>query len=99
MKPEMRHKLAQLSFEEKIRKVGELIRLRQKIKTDVSNVSEEAALLASLDTAAVDLDAGKGVPIERVCENIREWATSPRKWKSDYFRPLGTQSRRERLGR
>jgi hypothetical protein len=96
MKPEMRHKLAQLSFEEKIRKVGELIRLRQKIRTDVS---EEAALLASLDTAAVDLDAGKGVPIERVCENIRERATSPRKRKSDYFRPLGTQSRRERLGR
>jgi len=36
MKPEMRRKLAQLPFEEKIRKVGELIRLRQKIKTDVS---------------------------------------------------------------
>jgi hypothetical protein len=31
MKPEMRHKLAQLPFEEKIRKVGELIRLRHKI--------------------------------------------------------------------
>ena len=54
MKPEIRHKLAQLPFEEKIRKVGELIRLRQKIKTDVSNVSEEAALLASLDKAAAD---------------------------------------------
>ena len=27
MKPEMRHKLAQLPFEEKIRKVGELIRI------------------------------------------------------------------------
>ncbi|HAF14626.1 MAG TPA: hypothetical protein DCK99_13200 [Blastocatellia bacterium] len=74
MKPEMRHKFAQLPFEEKIRKVGELIRLRQKIKTDASNVSEEAALLASLDKAAAELNAGKGVPIERVRENIREWA-------------------------
>jgi len=33
MKPEMRHKLAQLPFEEKIRKVGELIRLSRKVKT------------------------------------------------------------------
>lgn len=79
MKPEMRHKLAQLPFEEKIRKVGELIRLRQKIKTDVSNVSEEAALLASLDKAAAELDAGKGIPIARVRENIREWAKNSKK--------------------
>jgi len=78
MKHEMRHKLAQLPFEEKIRKVGELIRLRQKIKTDASNVSEEAALLASLDKAAAELDSGKGVPIERVREDIRRWAKSPR---------------------
>jgi len=79
MKPEMRQQLAQLPFEEKIRKVGELIRLRQKIKTGVSKVSEEAALLASLDKAAAGLDAGKGVPIERVREDIREWARSPKK--------------------
>jgi len=78
MKSEMRHKLAQLTFEEKIRKVGELIRLRQKIKTAGSNVSEEAALLASLDKAAAELNAGKGVPIERVREDIREWAKSPK---------------------
>jgi hypothetical protein len=58
MKPEMRHKLAQLPFEEKIRKVGELIRLRQKIRIDVSNVSEKASLLASLNKAAAELDAG-----------------------------------------
>jgi hypothetical protein len=81
MKPEMRHKLAQLPFEEKIRKVGELIRLRQKIKTDASNLSEEASLLASFDKAAAELDAGEGVPIERVRENIREWATSPKNSK------------------
>ena len=79
MKPEMRHKLAQLPFEQKIRKVAELIRLRQKIKTE--NVSEEAALLASLDKAAAELDAGKGIPVERVRENIRQWATSPKNSK------------------
>ncbi len=79
MKSEMRQQLAQLPFEEKIRKVGELIRLRQKIKTSVSKVSEEAALLASLDKAADELDAGKGVPIERVREDIREWARNPKK--------------------
>jgi hypothetical protein len=32
MKPEMRYKLAQLPFEEKIRKVGELIRLARNVK-------------------------------------------------------------------
>jgi hypothetical protein len=32
MKLEMRHALAQLPFEEKIRKVGELIRLSRKVK-------------------------------------------------------------------
>ena len=75
MKSEMRRSLANQSFEEKIRKVGELIRLRQKIKTDVS---EEAALLASLDKSAAELDAGEGVSIERVREDIREWA-NPKK--------------------
>jgi hypothetical protein len=63
MKSEMRDKLAQLPFEEKIRKVGELIRLRQKIKSGISDISEEAALLVSLDKAAADLDADNGVPI------------------------------------
>jgi len=33
MKPEFREKLGQLPFEEKIRKVGELIRLSQNVKT------------------------------------------------------------------
>jgi hypothetical protein len=49
----MRQKLAHLTFEAKIRKVGELIRLRQKIKTAASKVSE-AALLASPDEAAAE---------------------------------------------
>ena len=76
MKSEMRQQLAQLPFEEKIRKVAELIRLRRKIKAEVS---EEAALLASLDKAAAELDAAKGVPVERVREGIREWAKNPKK--------------------
>ena len=70
MKPEMRHQLAQLPFEEKIRKVGELIRLRQKVRV---GVSEEEALLARLDRAAGELDAGKGIPIARVREDIKTW--------------------------
>ena len=37
--------------------------------------AEEVALLASLDTAAAELDAGKGIPIARVREDIRRWAT------------------------
>jgi hypothetical protein len=73
VKSEIRDVLARQPFEEKIRKVGELIRLHQKIKTDVSNVSEEATLFASLDQAAAELNAGKGIPIERVREYIRRW--------------------------
>ncbi len=37
--------------------------------------AEEAALLASLDKAASELDAGKGIPIDRVREDIRRWAS------------------------
>jgi hypothetical protein len=37
MKPEFRRELAQLPFEDKIRKVGELIQLSRKVKTDGSN--------------------------------------------------------------
>lgn len=36
--------------------------------------AEEAALLARLDKAGAELDAGKGVPLERVREKIRGWA-------------------------
>ncbi len=37
--------------------------------------AEQAALLATLDKAAAELDAGKGIPIARVREDIRRWAT------------------------
>jgi hypothetical protein len=44
MKPEMRRKLAQLPFEEKIRKVGELIRLSHKVKAHrTSEAAEDTA--------------------------------------------------------
>jgi hypothetical protein len=39
MKSEFREKLAQLSFEEKIRKVGELIRLSRKVKRQPRTLS------------------------------------------------------------
>jgi hypothetical protein len=74
MKPEMRRKLAQLSFEEKIRKVGELIKLSRNVK-----ISEDDALQARIDRAKAELDAGKGVPIARVREDIKAWAKNPNK--------------------
>jgi len=64
---------------QKIRRVGELIRLRQKIKTEDASVSEERAFLESLDKAAAELDAGKRVPVERARDGIREWAKNPKK--------------------
>jgi hypothetical protein len=69
MKLEFREKLAQQSFEEKIRKVGELIELSRKVKT-----SSDDALLARLDKAAAELDVGNAVPIARVREDIKPWA-------------------------
>jgi hypothetical protein len=71
MKPEMRRDLAQLPFEEKIRKVGELIGLSLKLNRTAS-CDDEETLLASLDQAAAELDAGKGIPIERVREEVRQ---------------------------
>ena len=43
MKSEFRRNLALQPFEEKIRKVGELISLSRKVKADASNDSEENA--------------------------------------------------------
>ena len=40
----------------------------------IMSKAEETALLARLDKAAAELDAGKGVPLERVREKIRGWA-------------------------
>ena len=40
----------------------------------VLSKSEETTLLARLDKAAAELDAGEGVPLERVREKIRGWA-------------------------
>ena len=46
------------------------------------NLPEEAALFASLDKAAAELDAGKGVLIEQVRDDIRRWAQSSRTFSS-----------------
>ncbi|GEM_PF-1037500 len=41
----------------------------------VMSKAEEAALLASLDKAARELDAGQGQPIEVVRERLQKWTT------------------------
>jgi hypothetical protein len=41
MKSEFRHELAERPFEEKIRKVGELVSLSRKVKADASDDSDE----------------------------------------------------------
>jgi hypothetical protein len=41
MKSEFRHELAERPFEQKIRKIGELVSLSRKIKADASDNSEE----------------------------------------------------------
>jgi hypothetical protein len=79
MKSEMRRSLANQSFEEKIRKVGELIELAVKVKTPRSSTTaEEAALLGRLDVASAQLDSREGVPVEKVRKKIGQWATSPK---------------------
>jgi hypothetical protein len=40
----------------------------------IMSEAEEAAPLARLDKTAAELDAGQGVPLERVREIIRGWA-------------------------
>jgi len=55
MKPEMRQKLAQLPFEEKIRKVGELIRLSravkaQRVREDASNYPQSGRSLPAAES-------------------------------------------------
>jgi hypothetical protein len=55
MKPEMRQHLAQLSFEEKIRKLGELILLSRKIKAP-RDAEESVSYRGSLKgTKAMDV--------------------------------------------
>jgi hypothetical protein len=44
MKTEMRRDLARQSFEEKIRKVGELIRLSRKVKAQRTNSSTQSSV-------------------------------------------------------
>ena len=46
----------------------------QSQEESIMSEAEEAVLLARLDKAAAELDAGKGVPLARVREQIRGWA-------------------------
>ena len=48
MKPEMRQQLAQQSFEEKIRKVSELVQLSRKMKASSEGASDWTERLPSL---------------------------------------------------
>jgi len=41
----------------------------------ILSAEEEAALLARLDSAAAELDAGKGIPIEKVRGLVSKWAS------------------------
>jgi hypothetical protein len=59
MKAEFRHKLAQLPFEEKIRRVDELIRLSRKVKT--RRVRERAASYAP---SATDNSQSTALPLK-----------------------------------
>ena len=51
-----------------------LVSWLQSQEQPIMSEAEEAALLARLDKAAAQLDAGEGTPIERVREDIRRWA-------------------------
>jgi 5-formyltetrahydrofolate cyclo-ligase len=52
MKPEMRRKLAQLPFEQKIRKVAEMIQLSRKLNVQrISETADDAADVAYLTRA------------------------------------------------
>ena len=51
-----------------------LVTWLQSQEEPIMSEAEERALLARLDKAAAELDAGKGVPLERVREKIRGWA-------------------------
>jgi len=41
----------------------------------VMSEAEEAALLAKLDQAAYELDAGRGVPLDQVRGRVAKWAS------------------------
>jgi hypothetical protein len=72
MKAEMRHKLAQLPFEEKIRKVGELIRLSRKLLTQ--RVGEDSSNYP-LSFALPPLNSKKGLHISaiRIRDRLVKW--------------------------
>ena len=76
MKPEFREKLAQLPFEEKIRKVGELIQLSRKIKAqrdreDARNYPQSAIAR----TASEEFKEMKSETLQRLAQlPFEEWS-------------------------
>ena len=75
MKSEMRDVLARQSFEEKIRKVGELIRLAK-------TCGRSDAISERLDPVSAQLDAGEGAPM-KVREEIGRCAAGRKIQRND----------------
>jgi len=67
---EIQNAIARLRADEK----SALTAWLQSQEEPLMSEAEEAALLASLDEAAAELDTGKGIPAARVREDIRRWA-------------------------
>ena len=88
MKPEVRRNLARLPFEEKIRKVGELIRLSRNVKASSADALEEQP-----HRAGAEFDVGKGVPIAQVSEDIRDCAKAPKNGSEQGRGDIGGQAR------
>ena len=68
---EIQEAIGQLPEKEKLALAAWL----QSQEEPVLSEKEEAALLASLDEAIAQLDAGQGIPVEGVREMIGRWAT------------------------
>ena len=68
---EIQEAVRELSDKEKVALTAWLESQEEPILTP----QQEAALLAALDKAAHELDAGRGVPLAKVRESVAKWAT------------------------
>ncbi len=80
MKPEMRQQLAQLPFEEKIRRVSELIRVSRKVKEQrVREDAEESVSYPQSEKMPVRSQTRRGeVSSDRNPQSVN-WAKNPKK--------------------